>query len=60
MDLSKAFHCVPHDLLLAKLSANSNDDNLILYTHSYLLNRKQCVCINNILRESNEFISGCR
>ena len=60
MDLSKAFHCVPHDLLLAKLAANGNDDNLILYTHSYLLYRKQCVCINNILRESNEFISGCR
>ena len=26
--------------------------------HSYLLNRKQCVCINNILSEFNKVISG--
>ena len=36
MDLSKAFDCVPHDLLLAKLAAYGIDDNLILYIHSYL------------------------
>ena len=58
MDLSKAFDCVPHDLLLAKLAAYGIDDSLILYIHSYLLNRKQCVCINNILSEFNKIISG--
>ena len=58
MDLSKALGCVPHDLLLAKLATYSIDDNLILYIHSYLLNRKQCVCINNILTEFNKVISG--
>ena len=42
MNLSKAFDCVPHDLLLAKLGAYGIDDNLILYIHSYLLNRKHC------------------
>ena len=52
MDLSKAFDCVPHDLLLAKLAAYGIDDSLILYIHSYLLNRKQCVCINNTLSNS--------
>ena len=26
--------------------------------HSYLLNRKQCVCINNTLSEFNKVISG--
>ena len=57
MDLSKAFDCIPHDLLLAKLAAYGIDDNLILYIHSYLLNRKQCVCINNILSEFNKVIS---
>ena len=31
---------------------------LILYTHSYLLNCKQCVCINNTLSEFNKVISG--
>ena len=58
MDLSKAFDCVPHDLLLAKLAAYGIDDNLILYTHSYLFNRKQRVCINNTLSEFNKVISG--
>ena len=38
MDLSKAFDCVPHDLLLAKLAAYGIDDGLILYKHSYLVN----------------------
>ena len=58
MDLSKAFDCVPHDLLPAKLAAYGFDDNLILYIHSYLLNRKQSVCINYILSEFNKVISG--
>ena len=58
MDLTKAFDCVPHDLLLTKLATHDIDDNLILYIHSYLLNRKQCVCINNTLHEFNKVISG--
>ena len=58
MDLSKAFDCVPHDILLAKLAAYGIDDNLILYIHSYLLNRKQCVCVNNILSEFKRVLSG--
>ena len=57
MDLSKAFDCVPHDFVPAKLAAYGIDDNLILHIHSYLLNRKQCMCINNILSEFNKVIS---
>ena len=45
MDISKAFDCILHDLLLAKLEAYDIDDNLIPYIHSGLLNRKQCTCI---------------
>ena len=58
VDLSKAFDCVPYDLLLAKLATYGIDDNLILYIHPYLFYRKQWVCTNNILSEFNKIISG--
>ena len=58
MDLSKTFHCVPHSLVLAKLAAYDIGDNLILDIDSNISNRKQCVCINNILSEFNKVISG--
>ena len=58
MDLSKAFDCVPHDLLLAKLAAYGVNENFLCYVHSYLLNRKQCVRINNINSDFLNVISG--
>ena len=36
MDLSKAFDCVPHDLLLAKLSAYGFSNEALGYIMSYL------------------------
>ena len=36
MDLSKAFDCLPHDLLIAKLAAYGFDHNAIELINSYL------------------------
>ena len=47
MNLSKAFDCILHNLLIAKLKAYGFDDHLVHYPYSYLDNRKQCVRINN-------------
>ena len=58
MDLSKAFDCVPHDRLIAKLEAYVINENLLAYFHSYLSNRKQCVRINNNTSDCETIISG--
>ena len=58
MNLSKAFDCVPHDLLIAKLAAYSVDENLLMYIYSYLSNRKQCVRINNVHSRFQNVISA--
>ena len=58
MDLSRAFDCVPHDLLIGKLTAYSIDENLLIYIYSYLSNRKQCVRINNVHSRFQNVISG--
>ena len=39
-DLSKAFVCIAHDLLIAKLAAYGFSDTALRYIYSYLSNRK--------------------
>ena len=58
MDLSKACDCVPHNLLLAKPAAYGVDESFLCYICSYLLNRKQCVRINNINSDFLNVIVG--
>ena len=49
MDLSKAFDCLPHDILLSKLSAYGLTENSIKLLYSYLSDRKQQIKIGNII-----------
>ena len=57
-DLSKAFDCILHDLLIAKLSAYNFSDEDLSYIYSYLTNHMQCVRINNTLSQLETIFSG--
>ena len=46
-DLSKAFDCLNHELLIAKLEAYGFDDASLCYICSYLSERKQRTKVNN-------------
>ena len=58
MYLPKAFDCIPHDLLIAKLSAYGLNGNALKYIYTYLKNRKQCVRANNVCSDFRDIISG--
>ena len=47
MDLSKAFDCLPHDLLIAKLHAYGMDYRSLAFMQSYLNNRKHRVRVGS-------------
>ena len=47
MDLSKAFDCIPNDLIVAKLHAYGLSMDAITFTYSYMKRRKQGVKINH-------------
>ena len=55
-DLSKAFDCIPHELLIAKLSAHGFDFKALKFIYSYINNRKQKVRINESFSEWAELI----
>ena len=58
MDLSKAFDCIPHDLLIAKLSAYGFHEDALVYIYSYLKRRQQSVRINNTYSTFQLVLSG--
>ena len=58
IDLSIAFYCIPHDLLIAKLQAYEFSFEMLTFLNSYLRNCKQCVKINNICSDFLKILSG--
>ena len=58
MDLSKAFDCIPHDLLIAKLHAYGFNENSLVFIYSYLKRRRQSVRINNVYSNYQSVLSG--
>ena len=58
MDLSKAYDCLPHDLILAKLVAYGFGEKVLRLLHSYLTKRKQRVKIFSTLSEFMKVIFG--
>ena len=58
MDLSKAFDCLSHELLIAKLDAYGFNENTIKFVNSYLTNRKQSVKIQDSLSALKHILSG--
>ena len=58
MDLSKAFDCLPHDILLDKLSAYGMSTDSVSLLESYLSNRKQLIKINGILSSWSDIQKG--
>ena len=57
-DLSKAFDCLPHDLLIAKLDAYGFKNDALYLIFNYLNNRNQRVKINSSFSSFQNIISG--
>ena len=57
-DLSKAFDCLKHDLLIAKLNAYGFDNSSLKYILSYLSKRKNRTKVNNSYISWSEIKTG--
>ena len=58
MDLSKAFDCLPHDLLLAKMHAYGVEHQSLKLIKSYLTNRHQRVKLNSVFSSWKQITIG--
>ena len=56
--LSKAFDCIDHELLIAKLCAYGLDKNSLYFINSYLKGRKQRTKINSFYSTFAEILFG--
>ena len=56
--MSKAFDCLPHELLIAKLHSHGFSLNVLRLIHSYLSNRRQGTKINESYSSWEEILLG--
>ena len=57
-DLSKAFDCLLHDVLTAKLSAYGFDYDSLVFMQSYLSERQQSTKVNNAYSIYSDILYG--
>ena len=57
-DLSKAFDCLSHDLLIAKLEAYGFEKSALLFIYDYLKNRVQRTKVNGCYSSWRELLRG--
>lgn len=57
-DLSKAFDCVQCDILLNKLERYGFRGQVLALLRSYMMNRKQAVCLNGMTSEMRDIRHG--
>ena len=57
-DLSNAFDCLIHDLLIAKLNAYGLEYNSLRLIHSYLTDRLQRIRINSMYSSWSNILYG--
>ena len=57
-DLSKAFDCLPHELIIAKLHAYGVDMPSLKLINSYLSKRRQRIKINDVYSSWSEILFG--
>ena len=58
-DLSKAFDCIDHNLLVAKLSAYGSEKQSINFIYSYLTKRKQRTKVDSVVSLWEIFFQVC-
>ena len=58
MELSKAYYCLPHDLLIAKLAAYCFEDSATSVISDYLSKRYQQVKTRSVLSSYQEILRG--
>ena len=58
IDLSKAFDCLPHDLIIANLEAYGLDMNSLRFTFDYLSSRKQRTKIGSAYSNWSKVLRG--